>query len=126
MANTTTRISGQMPHDWIGKGDRCELAGCTLGVLEHLQIPDIDFSKHGLSDSVIPRVPFRLNGKQMFDDGDLLIATFEKAREGAILVGLFNIAGALLETVKELAAENKRLVKEITAVNDAAMERDVR
>lgn len=47
------------------------------------------------------RAPFYLDDKRMFDDGDLLIATFEKAEEGPSIVRLLNSAETLLEAAKD-------------------------
>lgn len=56
------------------------------------------------SDSVIPQLPFRLNGKQMFDDNDLLIATFEKQNEAERVLPVLNshavLVGAITEAIK--------------------------
>lgn len=58
------------------------------------------------SDSVIPRAPFRLHGKQLFDDGDLLIATFEKRDEAEGILALLNsrvvFVGAITEAIRLL------------------------
>jgi hypothetical protein len=48
------------------------------------------------------RAPFYLDDKRMFDDGDLLIATFEKAEEGPSIVSLLNSAETLLRAAKEV------------------------
>lgn len=50
---------------------------------------------------VTVRAPFYLDDKRMFDEGDLLIATFEKAEEGPSVVQLLNGAEALLAAAKE-------------------------
>lgn len=50
---------------------------------------------------VTVRAPFYLDDRRMFDDGDLLIATFEKVEEGPPIVDLVNSAGVLLTAVKE-------------------------
>lgn len=47
------------------------------------------------------RPPFYLVENRMFDEGDLLIATFEKADEGTIFVRLLNTAATLSEAAKE-------------------------
>lgn len=56
------------------------------------------------SDSVIPQAPFRLRGKQMFDAGDLLIATFEKQDEAERIRSLLNshtvLVGAATEAIR--------------------------
>jgi len=55
------------------------------------------------SDLIIPQAPFRLRGKQMFDAGDLLIATFEKQDEAERTVSLLNsqtvLTGAVTEAI---------------------------
>lgn len=56
------------------------------------------------SDSVIPQAPFRLRDKQMFDAGDLLIATFEKRDEAVLVLSILNshvvLAGAAEEAIR--------------------------
>jgi hypothetical protein len=56
------------------------------------------------ADSVIPQAPFRLRGKQMFDAGDLLIATFEKTDEAERILTLINsctvLTGAATEAIR--------------------------
>lgn len=57
------------------------------------------------------RAPFYLDDKRMFDDGDLLIATFEKAEEGLPIVNLINTAvGQIQVSAREkIAVEVERM-----------------
>lgn len=50
---------------------------------------------------VLVRAPFYLDDRRMFDSGDLLIATFEKAEEGPSIVRLLNGTGVQLEAIKQ-------------------------
>lgn len=56
------------------------------------------------SDSVTPEPPFRLHGRQMFDDRDLLIATFEREDEATLVLSALNsstvLTGAAIEAIK--------------------------
>jgi hypothetical protein len=52
---------------------------------------------------VTVRAPFYLDDKRMFDDGDLLIATFEKAEEAPAIISLINSAETLVAAAKEAA-----------------------
>ncbi len=47
------------------------------------------------------RAPFYWKDRRMFDDGDLLIATFEKKEEVPTVVRLLNGAETLAEAAKE-------------------------